>query len=434
MLRSQWHQGGMVGGGLAGSIGSQVFPFIGFIERADEENTPPKAYLNWLVLDRRDSLVDFGYIRVTTDALENGTNGDHEHLLKDNLLIREPGFVYIYLSNENEDPVEVFFDDFKVEHVKSPVISMQDYYPFGLTFNSYEREKAIEQDYKFNGKEEQDELVLNWLDYGARMYDPAIARWMVVDPLADETPDWSPYTYAFDNPINFVDPDGMAAEPLEPYESTSYTLTMTYDKKTNTNTIVETSISSSGKFQTDADGNETWVESTTTSTATVVIDGDGEITSVSTGSTTVEKTYSTLDGQQAVSPFSSVPITAKGKLLNETTKPGGGYTPSNHLKNLQSTASQYIKAELGVTYNDRWSNMTAANMGNAGQGASGPARNVGKGISGISSAMSGGTDTEVYYREYSRNGHTSRSICNVPHDGKVPMSFHVYPAGKEFKK
>lgn len=109
----------------------------------------------------------------------------------------------------------------------------------------------------------------------------------------------------------------MAAEPLKPYESTSYTLAMTYDEKTNTNTIVETSISSSGKFETDADGNETWVESTTTSTATVVIDGDGEVTSVSAGSTTVEKTYSTLDGQQAVSPFSSVPITAKGKLLSE---------------------------------------------------------------------------------------------------------------------
>jgi RHS repeat-associated protein len=105
--------------------------------------------------------------------------------------------------------VEVFFDDFTVEHVKSPVVQQDDYYAFGLTFNSYSRENSTPNDYKYNGKEEQTELGLGWFDYGQRMYDPALGRWWVIDPFTQKMPNWSPYSYAFNNPIRFIDFGGL---------------------------------------------------------------------------------------------------------------------------------------------------------------------------------------------------------------------------------
>jgi RHS repeat-associated protein len=62
---------------------------------------------------------------------------------------------------------------------------------------------------KYNGKELQTEADLEWYDYGARFYDPVLGRWHSVDPMAEKYNSISPYHFSGNNPIKFVDNNGM---------------------------------------------------------------------------------------------------------------------------------------------------------------------------------------------------------------------------------
>ena len=66
--------------------------------------------------------------------------------------------------------------------------------------------------YKFGGKEYQEEFDVNVYDFGARNYDPSLGRWMNVDPLAEDYYSQSSYQYTLNNPIVYIDPDGMKVD------------------------------------------------------------------------------------------------------------------------------------------------------------------------------------------------------------------------------
>ncbi|OED41228.1 hypothetical protein AB832_03385 [Flavobacteriaceae bacterium (ex Bugula neritina AB1)] len=90
------------------------------------------------------------------------------------------------------------------------ILEEKNYYPFGLEHKGYNNTvSGVPHNYSYNAKEFEQSLDLNTFDLGARQYDPAIGRFMVIDPMADFINNQSPYMFAYNNPIQFIDEYGL---------------------------------------------------------------------------------------------------------------------------------------------------------------------------------------------------------------------------------
>ena len=181
--------------------GMQEIFTIGQAGLISSDNSVPKAFINYLFFDQDNEFKKGGFKQVSEQAL-----GSFETLSLD-YVPEEEGTMMIYTSNQTAEPLDVFMDDMMVLHTEGPIVRVDDYYPFGLTFNSSERSGFTSNKFRFQGQEHQEET--GWDSFKWRNHDPAIGRFFNIDPLADDYVYNSPYAFSENHVTTHIELEGL---------------------------------------------------------------------------------------------------------------------------------------------------------------------------------------------------------------------------------
>lgn len=134
-------------------------------------------------------------------------------------IVQTPGepfkYAFQYKISDHLGNMAVFFEDSDSDGIiatedsdpaNSEVLQRHFYYSFGMEMQgAWVQPTAPENQYQYNGKEMNENLGLDWYEYGARMYDAAIGRFTGVDPIADQYAFVTVYNYAENEPIGHID-------------------------------------------------------------------------------------------------------------------------------------------------------------------------------------------------------------------------------------
>ncbi|MEM8567819.1 MAG: RHS repeat-associated core domain-containing protein, partial [Bacteroidota bacterium] len=163
----------------------------------------PAAYLNYIFFDQNMVYQQSGFTQISSAA-----NTSHERVAMDNIIIKEAGFIFCFLTNESNSPNWMYWDDFTVSLNESPVLESIDYYPGGLEFSgtTYSRVTNTKTPYRFQGMEQISDFGLDWVHTYYRDLDKTTMRWRQIDPKASERE--SPFVAFANNPLKYVDPLG----------------------------------------------------------------------------------------------------------------------------------------------------------------------------------------------------------------------------------
>ena len=178
----------------------------GFVDGGAQQNPNPQAFVNVIVFDKDWKLLDAAWDQIDPNAQQIGVSPNVAHdLLSKEYTVKEPGFVFLYVSNNS--PVNVYFDDVAITHTPTKVIQYNEYYPFGLqTSSSWTRENHS-NNFLYNAGNELN-TTTGWYEMFYRGYDPTLGRMLQVDPFAAMYASHTTYNYAVNSPIVFNDPTG----------------------------------------------------------------------------------------------------------------------------------------------------------------------------------------------------------------------------------